>query len=532
MERLGNKWASIIQVVLVCSAIGYCQSQPIEAEGSDPTTDKDFFCEVLKGRVRRIPYKYFVIGQPVNLRVRLTNHMNRDVEIRDCAQHYPFYSFEVIDPSGKKLELNKKLSTSMAEINPQSRTIKTGRFYDVEINLSDWYDFSQTGFYTVKASWCVFAKRAPYKRESDTVAINIIKPEQANIAGLIYSATFVTKDGRTERAALCKLVEIGDKAVPLLLEWLRTLESNSDSNRFRSFPRGVVDVLSRIGSKEARDYIVSCKRIESKIHRDMLLRRIDIWQGENKYEKLIEVFEDGPKYDKKWAIFKLGVLGDKRAIAYLENIASDNKALGIRETAKDVLAHLNDPNIPLRYIDHLPSQKVELIPKADTYRLGEPIAIQCKLVAGEYGSRTLVEFSKPAWHFLPWGFNYRDINKSKPFFVRIERKEVINRQRPERIKPRERYRKLVPAIEILPSEVNLINTVKTDRISYNGYIDVDELGGKSTFKLKPKENQLFVLKDIRKAYKINESGEYRISVLSYEGFLISNEIKFNILPKE
>jgi len=499
MGRLDNKWAFIIQVVLVCSAVGYCQSQPIEAEGSDPTTDKDLFCEVLKGRVRRIPYKYFVIGQPVNLRVRLTNHMNRDVEIRDCAQHYPFYSFEVIDPFGRKLEPSKKLSTNMAEINPQSRTIKTGRFYDVEINLSDWY--------------------------------NIIKPEQANIAGLIYSATFVTKDGRTERAALCKLVEIGDKAVPLLLECLRTLESNSDSNRFRSFPREVVDVLSQIGSKEARDFIAQSQQIQPEAYKARLLKRIDIWQSEDRFEKLVDAL-DGPAYDRKWAIFKLGILGDKRAIGHLEKIVLENEGLDISETAKDVLSHLNDPNVPLRYIDHLPSQKVELIPAADTYRLGEPIKINCKLIAGEYGSQTLVEFSKPAWHFLPWGFNYRDINKSKPFFVRIERKEVINRQRPERIKPRERYRKLVPAIEIPPSDVNLINTVKTDRISYNGYIDVDELGGKSTFKLKPNENRLFVIKYMSKAYKINESGEYRISVLSYEGFLISNEININIIPEE
>ena len=97
------------------------------AEGwfRDPTTNEDFSCRISISR------NQYTVGERVLLKVRLTNHMERDVVIRDCAQHYPFYSFEVIDPTGRQLVLSKKLRPSMAEIKSEWRTINPGRIYDV-----------------------------------------------------------------------------------------------------------------------------------------------------------------------------------------------------------------------------------------------------------------------------------------------------------------------------------------------------------------------------------------------------------------
>lgn len=457
----------------------------------------------------------YVIGKLVVLKVRLTNHMERDVVIRDCAQHYPFFSFEVTDPAGKQLVLGKKLSSSMTGIKPEWRTIKPGRIYDVEIDLADWYDISQVGRYTIKANWCVRAKQAPYARESNTVNIAVVPREQREIAELIYRATLITKNGMSERRAQLKLVEMGDKVVPTLLEWVELEELNGGPHGGWNSFHDVIGVLSQIGSKEARKLIAKNKHLHPEQYRTMLLKRIDIWQSEDRFEKLIKALDE-PRLGRKWAIFKLGVLGDKRAISLLKRIAVEDEQADIRETAKDALAHLKDPNVPMRYIYHRRSQEIELTPSADTYRIGEPIKINCNLIAGEYGSQTLVKFSKPAWHFLPWGFGHPDMNKSQPFIFQMQQKK------------KRRYDRLLPVKELHENEERLVNSKKEP---LDGYIDITKLGEKSNFTLKPDESRFFMVEDINKAFKITEPGEYQVYVSSF-GYVVSNTISINIHPME
>jgi len=457
----------------------------------------------------------YVIGKLVVLKVRLTNHMERDVVIRDCAQHYPFFSFEVTDPAGKQLVLGKKLSSSMTGIKPEWRTIKPGRIYDVKIDLADWYDISQVGRYTIKANWCVQAKQAPYARESNTVNIAVVPREQREIAELIYRATLITKNGMSERRAQLKLVEMGDKVVPTLLEWMELEDLNGGPHGGWNSFHDVIGVLSQIGSKEARKLIAKNKHLHPEQYRTMLLKRIDIWQSEDRFEKLIKALDE-PRLGRKWAIFKLGVLGDKRAISLLKRIAVEDEQADIRETAKDALSHLKDPNVPMRYIYHRRSQEIELTPSADTYRIGEPIKINCNLIAGEYGSQTLVKFSKPAWHFLPWGFGHPDMNKSQPFIFQMQQKK------------KRRYDRLLPVKELHENEERLVNSKKEP---LDGYIDITKLGEKSNFTLKPDESRFFMVEDINKAFKITEPGEYQVYVSSF-GYVVSNTISINIHPME
>ena len=481
------------------------------AEGwfRDPTTNEDFSCRISISR------NQYTVGERVLLKVRLTNHMERDVVIRDCAQHYPFYSFEVIDPTGRQLVLSKKLRPSMAEIKSEWRTINPGRIYDVEIDLDDWYDISQIGRYTIKANWCIRAKQAPYARESNTVNIAVVPREQREIAELIYRATLYTKNSMSERRAQLKLVEMGDKVVPTLLEWVELEELNGCPHGGWNGFYDIIGVLSQIGSKEARKLIAQNKHLHPEQYRMMLLKMIDIWQSEDRLEKLIKALDE-PRLVRKWAIFKLGVLGDKRAISLLERIAVEDEQADIRETAKDALAHLKDPNVPMRYIYHRRSQEIKLSSSADTYRIGEPIKINCNLIAGEYGSQTLVKFSKPAWHFLPWGFGHPDMNKSQPFIFQMQQKK------------KRRYNRLLPVKEFYENEERLVNSKKDP---LDGYIDITELGEKSNFTLKPDESRFFMVEDINKAFKITEHGEYRVYVSS-SGYVVSNTVTINICAQE
>jgi len=508
-------WIFLVVVVGVFLSWLLISTVAKHAEGwfRDPTTDKDFSCRILMERAR----SQYVIGKLVVLKVRLTNHMERDVVIRDCAQHYPFFSFEVTDPAGKQLVLGKKLSSSMTGIKPEWRTIKPGRIYDVEIDLADWYDISQVGRYTIKANWCARAKQAPYARESNTVNIAVVPREQREIAELIYRATLITKNGMSEQRAQGKLIEMDDRAVPALLQWVELEKVNKglprDHNVWWNFHHAL-EVLSQIGSKKARKTI-SESNIGSEEYRKLLLRRIDIWQSEDRFGKLIKALDE-PRLGRKWAIFKLAILGDKCAIPVLEKIAQKDKSLDIRETAKDALAHLKDPNVPMRYIYHRRSQEIELTPSADTYRIGEPIKINCNLIAGEYGSQTLVKFSKPAWHFLPWGFGHPDMNKSQPFIFQMQQKK------------KRRYDRLLPVKELHENEERLVNSKKEP---LDGYIDITKLGEKSNFTLRPDESRFFMVEDINKAFKITEPGEYQVYVSSF-GYVVSNTISINIHPME
>ena len=137
----------------------------------DLSTDDDFSCILSVGS------NQYSIGEPILVKVRLTNHMDRDVITRDCDGHYDFYAFEVIGPDSKALSLNEYIPRSFMGFNPKEYVIKPGESYGVKIDIADWYPISKPGTYSIRAKWCCYMKRAPYERESNMISIKVIPTE-------------------------------------------------------------------------------------------------------------------------------------------------------------------------------------------------------------------------------------------------------------------------------------------------------------------------------------------------------------------
>lgn len=324
---------------------------------------------------------------------------------------------------------------------------------------------------------------------------------EATVGQLIRQATCITKNSVSERRAQRKLVEIGDEAVPAIVEWLKQRKAERPPSGVQNGYSMMVDVLSQIGSPEARAFILA-----EYGHDTRLLTRIEIWQSPDRFERLCETLK-GPHANRKWAIFKLGVLGDARSIGLLNAIAAEDKDLDIRETAKDAVAHLRDPNVPMRYVDHWPSYEMELTAAA-SYRVGEPIKIRCRITGGPYGGLPLVEFASPQWHFLPWG------GEAQPFCLSADRR-------------RDRaYDKVHPIKQLRPRS---LGKTSGDRSEAEGYVDVADLGSTRIFALQPGESRVYEFADIRQAFDITEPGEYRFFI-SRSNYVLSEFLTIHILP--
>jgi len=349
------------------------------------------------------------------------------------------------------------------------------------------------------------------------MCVGVTSGEQTDVAELIRRATRITKDGASERKARRKLVEMGEQVVPAVIEWLELEEARGGTTgRWNSYAY-MVDMLSQIGTPKAREFLTPERAhgslLGSQECRAVLLKRIEIWQSEDRFERLIEML-DGSHEDCKWAVFKLSVLGDVRAIGPLDRIAAEGKGVDIRETAKEALAHLRDPNVPVRYIDHLPSQGIELTVPVEGYRLGEPVAVRCKITGGPYGSRSLVQFSKPDWQFLPWGLSPPNPDRRQPFSLKMYRKRG------------RRYDRVNAIRQLRPADQSMIGK---DGEPASLYVDAADFGAISRFDLKPGESRLYEFADIGQAFPMTEPGEYRIHVSSY-GLALSDFVNIHIRP--
>lgn len=324
---------------------------------------------------------------------------------------------------------------------------------------------------------------------------------EAAVAQLIRQATCITKNSVSERRAQRKLVEIGDEAAPAIVEWLRQRRAERPPSGLQNGYSMMVDVLSQIGSPEARAFIIAEYGDDAR-----LLTRVEIWQSPDRFERLCETLK-GPHANRKWAIFKLGVLGDARAVEVLDAIAAEDKDLDIRETAKDAVAHLRDPNVPMRYVDHWPSYEMKLTAAA-SYRVGEPVKISCRITGGPYGSPPLVESASPQWHFLPWG------GEAQPFCLSADRRRG------------QTYNEMHPIKQLRPRSVD---KTKADQREADGYVDATDLGSTSVFALRPGESRVHEFADIRPAFDITEPGEYRFFV-SRSDYVLSEFLTIHILP--
>ncbi len=461
-----------------------------------PTAGGDFSCDL---SMVNIPRQY-VVGQPVILFVYLTNHTSREIRIQDSLGHYPLFSFDIVGPAGRLLELKTTWEEGIVEGLPEQPTLGPGNTYRVMIDVARWYDLSQPGRYSLRPKWQALIEPLTDVREAKSVTIAVVPPEQAEVVKLIHNATFTTASTGSELPAQCQLVEMGEAAVPALVEWLEIVESSGGPgwNGFAD----MVDVLSQIGSPRARQFLTAERAHDSILkdaeYRAILLKRIEIWQGPDRFARLIEALDEKGLggLNRKWAIFKLGVLGDTRAIRPLARIARKDKEMDIRETAKDALAHLRDPRVPMRYVNHLYSQDFKLT-AAERYRVGEPVKVCCRLTAGPYGSQKLVEFSKPKAQFLPWGFPNSDPTRNYPLSL------VVDCRRDGT------YDEVLP-----PGQVRMRDgRIASDRVeSHGSYVDVAGLESTRTFTLKPGKSRLYEFADLRRVFHMTEPGEYRLCI--------------------
>jgi hypothetical protein len=474
-----------------------------------PATGGDFSCDLSMVNVPR----QYVVGQPVILIVELTNHTSREVRIQDNLRHYPPFSLDIIGPTGRPLELKATWDYGVVEGLLKQPTFEPWHPRRVRIDAARWYDLSQPGRYSIRPKWQALLEPRTDVTESKAVTIAVVPPEQAEVVKLIHSATFVTKRVGSGLPAQCKLVEMGEAAVPALVEWLEIVEASGgpDWSNFAS----MVDVLSQIGSPRALEFLTPERAhgnlLNSALYRTHLLERVEIWQGENRFERLVKLL-DSRGDTRKWAIFKLGVLGDPRAIEPLDRIAAEDKDLDIRETAKDSLAHLRNPSIKVRYRFHWTSEQIELT-AAESFRIGEPVKIRCKITGGEFGSRYLAEFSQPCWHCLPCGHSGPDPNGAQPFCLAVDRRHDNT------------YDHVRPLKQLRPSSKEKAGKARVS----NDYVDIAELGSARSFTLKPGESRLYESADLRQAFPMAEPGEYRICI-AYYNYVLSNFLTIHILP--
>ena len=127
------------------------------------------------------------------------------------------FSFHIENKYGKIIP--PKVSIGNNSVVGYSR-IEPGRIVGTSIRLSDWYDLSKIGEYSIKAKWQLSAEGTTYKGASNVINVKIVSKEDKNIFDLIHRATRISCGGESENAAVLKLVEIGQRVVPVILDWL------------------------------------------------------------------------------------------------------------------------------------------------------------------------------------------------------------------------------------------------------------------------------------------------------------------------
>jgi hypothetical protein len=426
------------------------------------------------------------------------------------------------------------------------------------VHLFDWFELDKEGLYFVGAQWQFSTDNGKtYTGQTDKKPFRIISKQGDEIYGLIGQITQRRAQMVTDPWPFYNLVSIGESAIDYILLWCQDVRDNmpwiqqAQSSLYES--RSVLALVSQIGSEQGRKIIAEANNIDD-AERQSYLERIDIWQSPDRYKKLVARLSTP---DAKWAIYKLGILGDNRAIPVLEQVAQQHENLDTRETAKDALAHLKDLSVPMYYRQHYPSERIALSSPKTTYKLGEPVKINCKLIAGPYGSRSLVQFSKPAYHFLPWGIG------SEPYRVQIRfdiRGDSFGKEMPKmmlgmggrmpgmppmdeaalsggmpslipkKVPPPpgvNEYGGVAPIKELQSAQQYLANQKQEP---LEGYLSADFLGAREPLNLGPNETREYTLSNLNECFHLNTPGQYKIyvGVPLFKTGIPSNEIIIKI----
>jgi hypothetical protein len=297
-----------------------------------------------------------------------------------------------------------------------------------------------------------------------------------------------------------RLVTLGDEAVPALLDKLASAQSYPPDVKGPDDARTLIEILSEIGTEKALPFIDEEKtRMISRLSLSQApvdkakygpnlwaahcKERITIWSSPDRFDQLVRSLEK--PYLRKWTIYKLGILRDEKAVPHLEKMRDQSDQLDLRESARDSIDHIQSGGkMPLAYKDHLAEERFQIATARDVYTLGQPVVVQYELIAGAYGSRTLVRFAGATGHLLPFGLaGPKGYDRYK---VQVARKGTDAELLSE------------PIDEVPLEEFNL-----APRQSVKGQIDIAE------------------------AYRL-EPGEYQICVCLGDCFVFSNMIKIQL----
>jgi len=330
------------------------------------------------------------------------------------------------------------------------------------------------------------------------------------IESLISRCLMMTKNSRTEHDAYMKLVELGDSAIPALLRRLSSTTVFPPGIKGQNDMKTLIEILSEIGTEKALPFIDKANKeakkqlSQSRLSPDRAKyladiwathckERIQIWNYPDRLELLLAALEK--PYLRKWAIYKLGVLRDEKALIHLQKILDESDRLDTRESARDSLGHIeSNGKVPLYYKYHRASQTFKIKTAKQIFQSGEAIPLEYELVAGEYGSQTLLRFQETKGYLLSFGVAGPETSADWRGRYQLN----VRMMKPYSL----------PAKQIKLSK-KVIEEKAVERFQLAA-------GEHITGKI-----------DISKAYHLNQPGEYRVYI-RISNYVSSNEIRIQI----
>lgn len=502
--------------------------------GSTPADNKSipendsFSCMI---RVDEV-FKPYALGQPINVCLNFQHQLEGDIILSDHLRQSDIFSFEIKDEHGHSITTRQQPTND--RVFDYSR-IEPGRQVETCIDIANWYEILDVGTYTIQAKWQIDTKQQLYSGKSNLAPIKVVTPEDKEIFDLIRQA-FLPSASEGYGPAYYQLVQIGPRVVPVLLEWLNMRKKGQIPSEEFHGSAELVDILSQIGTNEAYHVIKNFDGIDERRKR-IFLKYVDICQSDNLFERLIGALDD-KDIGRKWVIFKLGVLGDKRAMGILEPIALNDASMDIRETAKEALSHLRNPNSAMPYIMHRHSESIELQTAKDQYRIGEKIKITFTLTGGRYGSNKLIEYSNPGWQFLPWG---RPGGVGSIFILRMSVDFWDNFMLMQDMLPGMSHQPDPPygmakRGEMIPVKELIENKRYLEETGYEpleGYAELSDLGNATTFTLQYGQTKIYEIEDLNNIFHITQPAKYNLYVrIRGKSSIRSNKLIITILPSD
>lgn len=270
--------------------------------------------------------KEFLLGEPIFIKVAVTNHHSETVCFADPI--YRRFEFSAKDSSGKLVKKRKSL-----DISGLFRTVatRTGTTFNGVAFINEYLDFPGPGIYTVTCRGSILMhKGLPKDQDRDTQYISLsgvvtVKLREGSVTELEnvlrkYLTQLKSDDRRFRRqasqASHAFTVSQPVLAVKLLKE---ALMEKGRPRRSRSYASRTTWALAKIGTKQAiealSDVALHSQRNRARVAAVIELGRFHIIES---VPTLIDVLSDPSANIRVAALRSLGYIGDKSSIPEVE----------------------------------------------------------------------------------------------------------------------------------------------------------------------------------------------------------------------